>query len=97
MAKVYDDALDVHVRTNCFYAHTDNYLYTDSTHTTKVTAEEVMRAAKYGILITNAGGDFMIPVLVKNDGTNATVLCVSAYVSSATFSTYKSADIEGEE
>ena len=91
MYTVFNDAGEQELRKVVLYAHTDNFLYVDDTHKTKVAAAKLLDMCMKGlVLVTADGKTFTSPVAFKNETTYVSVNVEAGKTTTADIKTYKS-------
>lgn len=93
MEFVYNDAGEQEIRTVVLYAHTDNFVYFDSTHKTKVGAAELLNLCMKGmVVVTVDGKTYNRPIAFKNETTHVSVTVETGSAATAAIKVYKSAN-----
>lgn len=86
MSKIFADSEEKWVKTFVLYGHTDNYLYADETHKTKVDKDTVMNACLKGAVI-NYNGTYYRPVFFKEESGYVAVTIATAIAASTSAAT----------
>lgn len=88
---IFNDAGEQEIRTVVLYAHTDNFVYTDAKHKTKVGAAALLEMCMKGMaLITTDGKAFNRPIAFKNESTHVSVTVETGTGATANIKAYKS-------
>lgn len=91
LTTVYNDAGEQEIRKVVLYAHTDNFVYVDEKHKTKVGAAALLDMCMKGmVLITADGKTFNCPIAFKNETTHVTVSVETGTAATANIKAYKS-------
>lgn len=91
MKTIFNDAGEQEIRKVVLYAHTDNFVYVDATHKTKVGAAALLDMCMKGmVLVTTDGKAFQCPIAFKNETTHVTVSVETGTAATAAIKPYKS-------
>lgn len=91
MKTIYNDAGEQEIRKVVLYAHTDNFVYVDAEHKTKVGAAALLDMCMKGmVLVTADGKTFNCPIAFKNETTHVTVSVETGTAATAAIKAYKS-------
>lgn len=93
MTTIFNDAGEQEIRKVVLYAHTDNFLYVDAAHKTKVGAAALLDMCMKGmVLVTVDSKTFNCPVAFKNADTHVAVSVETGDAATANIKAYKSAN-----
>lgn len=91
MTTIYNDSGEQEIRKVILYAHSDNFLYVDAEHKTKVGANALLDMCVKGmVLITTDSKTFYHPIAFKADKTQVTVSVETGTAATAAIKDYKS-------
>lgn len=93
MEFVYNDAGEQELRTVVLYAHTDNFVYLEPKHESKVGAAELLNLCMKGmVVVTTDGKTYNRPIAFKNENTHVSVTVETGSAATAAIKVYKSAN-----
>lgn len=91
MKTIYNDGGEQEIRKVVLYGHTDNFLYVDIKHKTKVGAAALLNMCMKGmVLVTTDDKTFYSPIAFNNNGTVVTVSVETGTTATAAIKAYKS-------
>lgn len=92
MKKIFIDAEEKFLGGVVVYGHSDNKLYTDSTHKVVILNDEAVNLFNKGLLLIDDGTTVYKPVAIKKNSNVYDVTVLNGTASTATFKVYKTSE-----
>ncbi len=94
MNTIYNDGGEQEIRTVVLYGHTDNFLYLEAAHKTKVRGKKLLDLCMKGmVLVTSDNATFNAPISFKKESAFVSVKVEAGDTATANIKTYKSGNM----